>query len=210
MPVFQSDENPIPDWCELESFEIVRLPIGATHRFERRGTKEKLLVGAGACRIAWAGQEIDAVTGANLDLTAEGQFEVRNVSSETTLIRMWGRWGEELGGSGLFTVTQAENPKDGGDLVTYPKQTNFDCHYHDCDEYWILYEGAGTVVSEGQFYEVRAGDCVATGRGHHHDFPQVLYPVKAVYFETTLEGAKRLGHLWDHTHGPAQPVHERV
>ena len=32
----------------------------------------------------------------------------------------------------------------------------------------------------------------------------------AVYFETTMEGEKRRGHLWDHIHGKAQPRAERV
>ena len=97
-----------------------------------------------------------------------------------------------------------------GDPVPYPKTTNFDCHYHDCDEYWILFEGSGTAVSEGNSYVVGAGDCVATGMGHHHDFPDVAERVQAVYFETTLAGQQRVGHLWDHTHGRAQPKPERA
>ena len=46
--------------------------------------------------------------------------------------------------------------------------------------------------------------------GHHHDFPEVFEPVRAVYFETTLEGQKRRGHLWEHTHGPSAPAPGRV
>jgi mannose-6-phosphate isomerase-like protein (cupin superfamily) len=57
---------------------------------------------------------------------------------------------------------------------------------------------------------VRPGDCVTIGMGHHHDFPLIDAPVKAVFFETTLEGAKRVGHLWNHTHGLAQPKPERI
>jgi mannose-6-phosphate isomerase-like protein (cupin superfamily) len=94
--------------------------------------------------------------------------------------------------------------------VDYPKTTHFDSHYHDCDEYWILFQGRGIAVSEGKMYEVREGDCVATGMGHHHDLPRVIEPMKAVYFETTLEGQKRRGHLWNHTHGPAEPKRGRV
>jgi len=46
--------------------------------------------------------------------------------------------------------------------------------------------------------------------GHHHDFPLVATPVRAVFFETTLGGARRRGHLWNHTHGPAHPQPERI
>jgi len=95
-------------------------------------------------------------------------------------------------------------------MVEYPKFTNFDSHYHDSDEYWIVFEGLGIAVTEDKSYKVGPGDCIATGMGHHHDFPQVFEPIRAVYFETTLEGLGRQGHLWEHTHGPAQPKENRV
>ena len=211
MPIFRSGRGNAPAWCELETFEIIELSPGSTYIFERSSPREKLIVGEGACRITYEGHTVDALEKTNLDLTQpNSRFEVVSVSEPTTLIRMCGHWGEVLGGSGLFGVGISEQPHDNGDPVTYPKQTDFDNHYHDCDEYWILYRGAGTAVSEGKTYTVNAGDCVATGMGHHHDFPQVSEPVKAVYFETTLEGRKRLGHLWDHTHGQAEPKQERV
>ena len=62
----------------------------------------------------------------------------------------------------------------------------------------------------GKSFEVGPGDCVATGMGHHHDFPHVSEPIRAIYFETTLEGEKRRGHLWDHKHGAAQPQTSRA
>ena len=60
-------------------------------------------------------------------------------------------------------------------------------------------------------YEVSAGDGVATGMGHHHDFPLVSEPVRAVYLETTYGGreAARLPQTRS-THGKAQPRVERV
>jgi mannose-6-phosphate isomerase-like protein (cupin superfamily) len=118
--------------------------------------------------------------------------------------------GDETGRSGIFTVAKANARQDRGDPADYPKQTSFDNHYHDCDEYWILFEGRGVAVSEGKSFDVGPGDCIATGMGHHRDFPQVFEPVRSVYFETTMEEQKRGGHLWNHTHGPAEPKPERV
>lgn len=211
MPVFKSGAELAPQWCEMTFFEIVTLPVGAAHIFERAGQKEKLIVGKGQCNLTFDGESIVAEQGANVDLNGgSGQFEVTETLAEATLIRMCGHWGDEVGGSGLFGVSLSETPRDGGDPVSYDKKTNFDRHYHDCDEYWIIFEGCGTAVSEGKFHRVEVGDCVATGMGHHHDFPVVEEPVRAVYFETTLEGQKRLGHLWNHTHGEAQPKPERV
>jgi mannose-6-phosphate isomerase-like protein (cupin superfamily) len=158
-----------------------------------------------------AGEEQKAESGSQFDLAQPaGGFALTAGAEPVTTIRMCGRWGDETGGSGLFSVEERDHPTDGGDPVAYPKSTSFDSHFHDCDEYWIFFDGSGVAVSEGRTYKVKAGDCVATGMGHHHDFPQVSQPVRGVYFETTLEGAKRRGHLWEHTHGPAEPHLDRV
>ena len=211
MPVFRSGKGQAPDWCELEFFDIVELPAGGAHTFGRMGEKEKLVVGSGRCRIVAAGAPVDAQEGAVLDLVEPGaHFEATEAAEPCTLIRMAGRWGEECGGCGLFTGAEADEPANRGDPRDYERNTSFDNHYHDCDEYWIVFEGRGVAVSEGRHYEVGPGDCVATGMGRHHDFPDAHEPVRAVYFETTMEGQKRPGHLWEHTHGAAAPVAERV
>jgi len=211
MPVFRSGAGQVPAWCELRTFDIVTVRPGETYTYERAGAKEKLIIGRGACRVRIGSAEHEAEDGAILDLpVAEDVFVVSDVTEAATLIRMAGNWGEEVGGSGLFGVSEVADPKDGGDLIHYVKRTNFDAHFHDCDEYWIVFEGHGVAVSEGKLYEVGPGDCVATGMGHHHDFPSVTEPVRAVFFETTLEGLKRRGHLWEHTHGPAEPRADRL
>jgi mannose-6-phosphate isomerase-like protein (cupin superfamily) len=194
-----------PAWCELSSFEIVRLPIGGTHRFPRCGPQERLILAAGACTVVWGDQRHDARAGDKIALRPQdGDIAVSAVREPATLVRLCGNWGDETGGWGLFTVQEVEHPVERGDATDYPKRTNIDNHYHDCDECWIILEGRGTVVSEGITYAAGPGDCLATRMGDHHDFPLAPEPVKAVYFETTLRGACRRGHLWNHTHGPAQ------
>lgn len=210
MPVLRSGEK-TPAWCEMTHFEIVHLSPGEEHTFARLGKREKLIVAEGQCRVAYDQNATTAERGANLDLTSEnGRFEISGVTAPTIVVRMCGDWGDERGGSGLFAVAKSDNPQDKGDPVPYRKETNFDNHYHDCDEYWIFYRGRGVAVSEDKHYEVGPGDCVATGMGHHHDLPLVHERLEGVFFETTLQGQKRRGHLWNHTHGPAQPKLERV
>jgi mannose-6-phosphate isomerase-like protein (cupin superfamily) len=192
-------------------FEIVTLPCGAQHRFARRAAQEKLIVCQGAGLIASDGTAVAATAGSNLDLpSGAAGFAVSEVSEDLIAVRLCGDWGEETGGSGLFTVESSLAPADRGDPVPYPKSTNFDSHYHDCDEYWVVWAGRGEAVSEGQSYDVGVGDCIATAMGQHHDVPRVTEPLRGVYFETTLRGAKRRGHLWEHTHGPAQPAPDRL
>ena len=211
MPVFNSAIKKMPAWCELEAFDIVVLEPGQVHQYERISKKEKLIIGRGSCHLVYAEQDIVAQEHSNLDLhNGSASFKVDKVTAPTTLIRMCGIWGDDLGGSGVFIGEESNSPQDNGDAVKYVKNTNFDCHYHDCDEYWILFEGSAQVYTEGKSYAVGVGDCVATGMGHHHDIAQVYAPLRAVYFETTMAGLKRRGHLWNHSHGPAQPQRERI
>ena len=70
-----------------------------------------------------------------------------------------------------------------------------DCHYHDCNEYWLIFKGKAKVVSEGQEYYVKAGDIVCTKAGDEHDITEVYEDLEAFWFEdATLEGG-RVGHL---------------
>lgn len=209
MPVFRDTDMP-PAWCELEGFEILRLETRARRSLPRLGRRGTLFVGGGACTVGDENGPRRASAGDVLDLPdGTGGFQVAALDDAATLVYAWGRWSESTGASGVFTLDNSPTPRNTGDPAPYPRQTDFDRHYHDCDEYWILYGGRGLVVSEGCSYTVGAGDCVATGRGHHHDFPMVIETVRAVYLETTLEGLKRPGHLWEHTHGPASPLAER-
>ena len=211
MPLFRDGLGSAPAWCELTSFEVLRLPAGARHDFPRIAPRERLIVASGTCRLACGAEQLDAAAGTRCELRdPEARFAVQATREPTTMVRLCGTWGDETGGWGLFQVAEVEHPVERGDPVDYPKRTNMDNHYHDCDEYYIILEGRGTVVSEGRHYEVGPGDCVATRRGDHHGVPLAPEPVTAVYLETTLRGRRRRGHLWDHTHGPAEPHPERL
>ena len=210
MPITKSGEDNAPAWCGLSYFEVVTLAKGETRDFMRRSKREKIIVGTGTCEIRVGDEVVAGEFKTNVDLQNDSDhFAVRTLNDPATLVWMCGDWETETS-SGIFQVGKSDEREDKGDAVDYAKETSFDCHYHDCDEYWILYEGCGVAVSEGKSHEVGPGDCVATGMGFHHDFPIVHEAVKSVYFETGLEGEGRRGHLWDHTHGVAVPQAERV
>jgi mannose-6-phosphate isomerase-like protein (cupin superfamily) len=204
MPVLRGDMTRRPSWCELESFEIVSLPAAGTFSWNAEHVANKLVVAEGAGALAIGAETRTVTRGGTVDLPA-GDYAI-SAEGSATFVTLGGAWGQECGGAGLFRVVAVASPDDSGDPVTYPKQTAFDRHYHDCDEYWIVVSGGGTAVSEDVSYAVVPGDCVATRMGHHHDFPLVDAPVLAVFFETTMRGRKRRGHLWEHTHGPAEPA----
>jgi|GEM_PF-335220 len=204
MPVFREAPGKAPAWCELECFEILRLGPGETRQLERRGKKEKLIVCEGQCTLQLGERTMPGPQGTNADLEPdENSFVMLDVAEPVVAVRMSGRWGDDVGGSGLFSVAANAPPPENDTPYDYVKTTSFDNHYHDCDEYWIFYEGRGVAYSEGKRYEVVPGDCVATGAGFNHDFPEVDEgPMRAVYFETTMERQKRYGHM----HEP--PLHQ--
>jgi len=209
MTVFRGDTHP-PAWCELEAFEIFTL--GRDEAVQRTPTAraERLLGTAGTVQLRRGGRSLLLKEGQFFDVApADGGWTVVGASDTAGFVRLVGHWGEELGGCGIFRVRHSTEP-DRGDPVDYPKHTGVDRHYHDCDEYWVILDGAGEVVVDDRHSKVAPGDCLCIGMGHPHDFPLIEVEVKAVFFETTLAGRKRTGHLWNHTHGPAQPQPGRV
>ena len=210
MPVFRQGEAP-PAWCALKGFAVVDLAAGEIAGGERNRARERLLATLGSVQVSFPGGGSQVIReGQFIDLPAEvTAWRVRSTRN-AQIVALSGVWGDELGGCGTFRAANEAVPVNSGDPVGYKKTTSVDSHYHDCDEYWIVLEGGGTVVVGDRHLAVTAGDCVPIGLGHHHDLATVTVPVKAVYFETTLEGEKRVGHLWNHTHGSAQPRAERI
>lgn len=198
-------------WCEVEYYDMIELPAESTFEFERMGEREKLFICEGACEIGFAGKTEQADKESVFSIgECESQFIVTDVYDDTLLVRVAGSWGDELGRNGLFEITR-DDPPEQETPVGYAKETSIDNHYHDCDEYWIIIEGRGTAVSEDRFYEIGQGDCLITGMGHHHDLPTIHQePLRGVFFETTMEGQKRTGHLWEPKHGKAEPREDRI
>jgi mannose-6-phosphate isomerase-like protein (cupin superfamily) len=212
LSLFRSLEAP-PAWCTLRSFEIIDLPENQTTSRNRTTAKERLLCTGGTAQIMGPDGSVILKEGQFLDIHDKpdfGAWSVTGHGAKTQLVRLCGSWGKDISGCGIFRVADEPEATNNGDPVSYPKATRVDSHYHDCDEYWLVLEGRGTVVVGDRFFDSGPGDCVALGMGHHHDMASVSEPVKAVYFETSLEGRKRVGHLWNHTHGPAQPQPERI
>jgi len=169
------------------------------------------VVVAGSCTLIEGGVGTRMQRGDHRMIDRENfPYQVRSSSEPTTIVRVNGHWGEFTGLCGVFEMRNSESPRNDGDPVPYPRGTCFDNHFHDCDEYWIVVDGRCVAISEDRLFLLGPGDCLATGMGHHHDIPVVIEPVLAVYFEGTMEGKKRTGHLWEHRDGSADPAPYRV
>ena len=71
----------------------------------------------------------------------------------------------------------------------------FDCHFHDCDEYWLIFKGKAKISSEGKKYYVKPGDIVYTRAGDEHDVLEIYEALEAFYFEDATPEGGRVGHL---------------
>jgi len=83
--------------------------------------------------------------------------------------------------AGIFRV-----PRAGG---------RFDCHFHDCHEYWLIFKGKGKVLSEGSEYYIKPGDIVCTKAGDEHDVLEVYEDIEGFWFEDATAAGGRIGHL---------------
>jgi mannose-6-phosphate isomerase-like protein (cupin superfamily) len=71
----------------------------------------------------------------------------------------------------------------------------FDRHYHDCDEYWLVFAGRALVVVGSSTFAVGPGDIVCTPAGTEHDVVGVDQALEAFWFESRTPPDGRIGHL---------------
>ncbi len=212
MPVVHVGDK-MPDWCELENFQLIQVPKNNSISLPRMGAKEEIVVCQGSVRVDSAAGTPKLATGEKLDLNTadEPGYRFTALDGDALVFHAAGRW-ESITSSGIFPVFHSDTLAAMQTPHEYEKTTSFDNHYHDCDEYWIFFQGRCKAVSEGKFYEVGPGDCVITGMGWHHDVASLIdsEAALAVWFEGTLEREKRVGHLWEPVHGKAVPCLDRV
>lgn len=200
MPLLKISENKFPDWSEVK--RITQLSIEPNNKTDIKKTfaKYALFVISGECNIKANGYDKIFLENDSLFSDKKNIF-IQTTNTITEIVMIEGNWRNEVGGSAVFMMSKHSTPRNIGDPTDYPRTNDFDNHYHDFDEYWIILKGSGLAVSEGVKYKFSGGDIIATRMGDHHDLPEVYEDIHGIYFETSLRGQKRLGHLWNHTHG---------
>jgi mannose-6-phosphate isomerase-like protein (cupin superfamily) len=82
-----------------------------------------------------------------------------------------------------------------------------DYHFHDGDEYWMVFRGHFTLNYDGKKYDMRPGLMMAAGMGFEHGSVNPEEHFEAVVMAMGLEGQQRDGHLNREMHG--EPVKNR-
>ncbi len=81
-------------------------------------------------------------------------------------------------------------------LGTVTDANQLERHFHDADEYWVVFSGRARVMSEGQEYEIGPGDVLCTKMGDEHDILEIIEgPLQTFWFEDELRRKKRPGRL---------------
>ncbi|MCF8240350.1 MAG: hypothetical protein K9J16_03115 [Melioribacteraceae bacterium] len=202
MPVLKSSNEKFPDWSEVKYYEILGLKAGQVIEVEMKYQRETLFVVKGSCEVIKKGLSSIKQYGGKIEFAEIEKYSINALIEDCAVIRIAGKWGDECGFSGVFELSNSSNPQNTGDSTNYEhlRKTDFDNHFHDCDEFWIIYNGKGLIAIENNLFEVNPGYCAATKIGDHHDFIDINETFTGVYFETTLRGRRRQGHLWNHTH----------
>jgi mannose-6-phosphate isomerase-like protein (cupin superfamily) len=117
---------------------------------------------------------------------------VTNVGNSTAeLARIAGRWKQIIR----------------NEICLFRPDRPCDYHYHDGDEYWMVFRGHFTLNYDGKDYMMRPGSMLAAGMGYEHGAVQPEEHFEAVVIATQLEGQLRDGHLTREMHG--EPVRNR-
>ncbi|MCU0415123.1 MAG: hypothetical protein MUE91_12115 [Ignavibacteriaceae bacterium] len=195
MPLLKLSENKFPDWSEVKKISQLTIESNSITELTKSFSKYALFVISGECSIRTNGYEKIYLENDSL-FSDKKNTSIKTTTQKTEIVMIEGIWGDEIGGSAVFKMR-----RNIGDPVDYPRTNDFDNHFHDFDEYWIILKGSGVAVSEGLKYKFSGGDIIVTRMGDHHDLPEVYEDIHGIYFETSLRGQKRLGHLWNHSHG---------
>jgi mannose-6-phosphate isomerase-like protein (cupin superfamily) len=83
----------------------------------------------------------------------------------------------------------------GSGLLKGVNSGQFDRHYHDCNEYWLVAQGKAKIWIDGKSYYVRDGDIVCIKAGLEHDILELYEPLVGFYFEDALLPGGKAGHL---------------
>ncbi len=204
MPLINCSEDMMPSWSDLDFIDVINLNEGEIRSFISTSAREMYFVGDGICKMIINRKISYAQRGHTFKIESLNSTIKVKAETDCVIIVIGGHWEGLTGTHGIFTLDNSDNPKNEGDPTDYPRKTDFDNHYHDCDEYWVIFKGSGNAISGGKKYELKPGYCLATRMGEHHDIPEVYEEIVAVWFESSLKGLMREGHLWVHKHG--EPV----
>jgi mannose-6-phosphate isomerase-like protein (cupin superfamily) len=207
MPLIRSGDGKAPAWCELDDFELVEMKAGDRRSFPRRGEREIYVVCRGLPVLTCGDYEAKPGEGGYFHLPAQraDRTDIWAWHYDALIVRMVGHW-KAMATAGTAVFRTVADPKPAGMPYDADKTSSLDRHYHDYQEYWVLYDGSGRMAVGEEILDAKTGDCVVAAAGWHHDCVRVEDgELRIVWLGATPKGRKRIGHLYEQEYGKAVP-----
>jgi quercetin dioxygenase-like cupin family protein len=209
MPIFtretlQSEKLP---WVEIDDFEFIHLgrtmvmnnhsvapdagghvaywgyyqerPLEASVRIDPTTPKDRITVVSGQVEVQSEHGRFTLHKRDYYDVPASGATVTNSGQSMAELVRVKGHWDHTVRNE--ICMFRPGNPCD--------------YHYHDGDEYWVIFRGHFTLDYNGMRIPVGPGDLLAAGKGIPHGALNPEEAMNAVVMAMPLEDAERDGHL---------------
>lgn len=209
MPIFtretlQTQKMP---WVEIDDFEFIHLgrvmvmnnhsvapddnghvawwgyyqekPLEASLRIEPTTPKDRITVVSGQVQVESEHGRFTLHKRDYYDVPASGATVMNSGQSMAELVRVKGHWDH--------TVRN--------EICMFRPGNACDYHYHDGDEYWVIFRGHFTLDYNGMRIPVGPGDLLAAGKGIPHGALAPEEAMNAIVMAMPLEDGERDGHL---------------
>ncbi len=222
MPIYtqqtlQSERLP---WVEIDAFELFHLgrvtvprddsadqtpaghvpywgyyqdrPLATSRRIEPTRPKDRIVVISGDVQVVSDHGRFTLHKRDYYDIPASGAILTNASASMAELARIEGHWAHTIRSE--ICMFQPGNPCE--------------MHYHDGDEYWVVFRGHFSVDYNGLQVPTGPGELIAFGKGYEHGLTEPGEVMQAIVLAMPLEDAQRDGHLNRERNGDPVPGRE--
>ena len=167
-------------------------PLPYTRTIEPTHPKDRIVVISGQVQVESEHGRFTLHKRDYYDVPASGAKLTNTGQSNAEIGRVMGHW-ERTIRSEIF-MSQVGNPCD--------------YHYHDGDEYWIVFRGHFPLDYNGLHVPVEPGKLLAFGKGYEHGLLEPPETMGALVLAMPLEDRERDGHLNRERNGDPVPGRE--
>lgn len=167
-------------------------PLASTRRIEPTTKKDRIVVLSGIVQVETELGRTTLHKRDYFDIPASGATLTNTGTSMAEIGRVMGHWDHSVRSE--ICMFQPGNPCD--------------THYHDGDEYWVVFRGHFTLDYNGRKIKVGPGTLMAAGKGYEHGAEEVEEVMNGLVIAMPLEDGKRDGHLNRANQGAPTPGRE--
>jgi mannose-6-phosphate isomerase-like protein (cupin superfamily) len=184
------DETPtghVPHWGYYQD-----RPLPSSRRIKPTRPKDRIVVISGEVQVVSESGRFTLNKRDYFDVPASGVTLTNTGESLAELARVEGHWDRTIRSE--ICMFQPANPCD--------------MHYHDGDEYWVVFRGHFNIDYNGLKIPTGPGELLAFGKGYEHGLMETGEVMNAIVLAMPLEDQMRDGHLTRERQGDPVPGRE--